>query len=83
MTVHEFVTKIEALAAANDDEFSVTFAYYTRQRRWSVIVMETEDGHEFIGGSGATPDKACDGAAKCIASAAESWGYNLPEEPKP
>lgn len=50
---------------------------YNFDRVWHVEVLEVDDRHTFVMGSGFTPDVAAASAIQSIPQAVEDWGWQL------
>jgi hypothetical protein len=69
----EFVARMVAIAAKNDDDFDISV---TRDRNGHhAEVIETADRHTFIEGRGQTNAEAIANALASLPEALKSWGY--------
>lgn len=73
MSIKEFKSKMNEVAARNDDEFKTTCT--VDETGTSIEVTETADNHTFLQGHGGDVEHAIADAMKNLADALAHWGY--------
>lgn len=82
MPLSTFITRMEAIAKLNRDEFTYTITI-TPVKHGGLIydlqVSEEAEGHLFVNGIASTLEGAVSQAMNDLDDAADQWGYKIPK----
>lgn len=72
----DLLTQLEAIAAANNDQFAYRIEIEPRHRVMFLFVCEEKtEKATFVSGNGATIEDACRNAAEWVSQKSQEWGY--------